>query len=136
MRCILEHANMTVKNLDEAIRFLTAAFPHFAVRGSGTKDGIRWVHFGTQDTYLALNDGAGAGVRGAYENAGVNHLGFVVDDAEAVKQRLLKAGYREGFVPPPHPHRRRVYFNDADNFEWEFVQYFSEDPKLKNDYTL
>lgn len=134
MQCTLEHANLTVKNIDESVRFITAAFTHFSVRGSGVKDGTRWVHVGTQETYLALNDGAAGKVRGAYESAGVNHLGFVVDDVEAVKQRLLKAGFKEGFVPPEHPHRRRVYFNDSDGFEWEFVQYFSNDPALRNDY--
>jgi hypothetical protein len=28
----------------------------------------------------------------------------------------------------PHPHRARAYFYDASGFEWELVQYLSDDP--------
>src|SRR6185503_8297464 len=95
----------------------------------------RWVHIGTEDTYIALGESKDEGKSAYYEGTGVNHLGYVVDDAEAVKARLLKAGFKEGFVPAPHPHRRRVYIYDPDGMEWEFVQYLSEDPAKRNDYS-
>jgi len=38
-------------------------------------------------------------------------------------------------VPEPHPYRKRVYFSDRTGFEWEFVQYFSDEPKERNDYS-
>ncbi|MCW8129116.1 MAG: VOC family protein, partial [Planctomycetota bacterium] len=101
----------------------------------GVHNGNRWVHVGTHETYIALNEGAQRAKSDAYETSGINHLGYVVDDAEAVKQRLLKAGFKEGFVPPEHPHRRRVYLFDSDGFEWEFVQYYSENLAERNDYT-
>ncbi len=51
----LEHANLIVRDVDETIRFLRTAFPEFRVRGEGkTWHGVRWVHVGTDETYLAL----------------------------------------------------------------------------------
>jgi len=35
-----------------------------------------------------------------------------------------------------HPHRKRVYFHDADGNDWEFVQYFTADVAKRNDYDL
>ncbi len=41
----LEHANLTVRDIDGMIRFLQTAFPEFRVRGEGkNRDGSRWVH--------------------------------------------------------------------------------------------
>ena len=62
-------------------------------------------------------------------------MGFVVDDAEAVKRRCLEAGYKEGFVTGPHPYRKRVYILDKEGLEWEFVEYLSEDVEKRNDYS-
>ena len=52
----LEHANLTVRDIEGMIRFLQTAFPEFRVRGEGiSQDGSRWVHIGTQETYIALS---------------------------------------------------------------------------------
>jgi hypothetical protein len=52
----LEHANLTVRDIEGMIRFLQTAFPEFRVRGEGrSQDGSRWLHIGTQDTYIALS---------------------------------------------------------------------------------
>ncbi len=67
---------------------------------------------------------------------GTNHLGFEVDDVEAVRARLAAAGYEDTTVRNAHPHRKRVYFNDRDGNDWEFVQYLADDPAKRNDYTL
>ena len=77
-----------------------------------------------------------AGARSAYADPGVNHLGFVVSDGEALSQRLRAAGYRESFQAPEHPFRRRMYFFDDDGNEFEFVEYRSERAAERNDYTL
>jgi hypothetical protein len=53
-----------------------------------------------------------------------------------VRDRLRTGGYTDTTVPNAHPHRRRVYFNDAEGNDWEFVQYLSELPGERNDYTL
>jgi len=135
----LEHANFTVRDLDEAVRFLRTAFPEFRIRHEGREaDGSRWVHLGTDESYLALAEASQPGApRAPYTGGpGLEHLGFEVDDAEGVRARLRAAGYRDSTYPNAHPHRRRVYFRDAEGNDWEFVQYLSDDPAERNDYRL
>ena len=135
----MEHANLSVRHFDESVRFLKAAFPDFEVRREGLNNGRRWIHIGTDETYLALNE---ASVEAEerwvpYEGKpGVNHLGFEVDDVEALRERLAAAGFRDSTYPNNHPHRKRVYFYDSDGNDWEFVEYFSDDPAERNDYEL
>ena len=51
----LEHANLCVRDTEAMIHFLQTAFPEFRVRGEGiSNDGTRWVHVGTDETYIAL----------------------------------------------------------------------------------
>jgi catechol 2,3-dioxygenase-like lactoylglutathione lyase family enzyme len=136
----LEHANLLVRDLDEMIRFVRTAFPEFRIRGEGKNDaGARWIHVGTDDAYLALSQATREPAEPWVPYAGrpgLNHLGFEVDDAEALRERLRAAGYRDSTVPNAHPHRRRVYFHDAEGNDWEFVQYLSDDPAKRHDYTL
>ena len=132
----LEHANLTVGNLEEAVRFITTAVPEFCVRHRGVTDGKEWVHVGSDDTYLAFSQASERQQDVApYEGIGFNHAGIVVQDADAVAAALREAGYREGLQAEPHPHRKRVYFHDADGNEWEFVEYLTEDAALRNDYS-
>ena len=140
MTARLEHANLIVRDIDATIRFLQTAFPEFGIRHDGLDpDGTRWVHIGTDDTYIALNQSTAEPQQPwrPYEGMpGVNHLGFEVDDAAAVRERLAAAGYEESTVPNEHPHRTRIYFFDPDRNDWEFVQYLSDDPAERHDYTL
>ena len=69
-------------------------------------------------------------------NPGTNHLGFEVDDVEQLCERLRAAGYVDSTVPNSYPFRKRVYFNDAEGNDWEFVEYLSQDPLERNDYEL
>ena len=136
MAAYLEHANLTVRSLEEAIRFLTTAIPEYSIRHRGTSNGRAWAHIGDEQTYIAVFElPEHVQPREAYQELGVNHMGFVVDDADAVAQALKQAGYREGIPVDPHPYRKRVYFHDADDNEWEFVEYFTEEPTLRNDYS-
>lgn len=128
----LEHANLSVGSIDAMLRFLQAAFPECRLRGGGVQDGVRWGRVGTDDSYIALTEVG----RPAPEVGDLNHLGYVVDNVEALAQRLTAAGFREGFRSPPHPHRKRRYFHDPDDREWEFVEYLSDDPAKRNDYSL
>jgi catechol 2,3-dioxygenase-like lactoylglutathione lyase family enzyme len=140
MECRLEHANLFVRDIDATIRFLQTAFPEFRVRFDGRDPrGFRWVHVGTDHTYIALTQSTVepkerwtpyGGI------PGVNHLAYEVDDVESLRARLNAAGYRESTPPNAHPHRKRVYFYDRDGNDWEFVQYFSQDPAERNDYEL
>ena len=140
MTCRLEHANICVRDIEPVIRFLKTAFPEFQVRGEGTsRDGTRWVHVGTNDTYIALGQSKADSERHwmPYRGEpGVNHLAYEVDDVDSLSARLEAAGYRESTPPNAHRHRKRVYFNDPEGNDWEFVQYFSQDPAERNDYEL
>jgi catechol 2,3-dioxygenase-like lactoylglutathione lyase family enzyme len=136
----LEHANLAVRDVDGMLRFLGEAFPDFRVRGRGPDcAGRRWVHVGNDDAYLSLLEASGE-AGDAWEpysgKPGLNHLGFAVDDVAALRARLLAAGYPESTVPNAHPYRKRVYFHDAEGNDWEFVEYLSADPALRNDYAL
>ena len=127
----LEHANLSVHNLESTVEFIQTALPEFKVRGEGKWKGHRWLHIGTDDSYLALNDR----VSTLPQAQTLNHLGFVVDDVEAVASRLIKAGYKRSFPKTLHPHRIRDYFLDESGTEYEFVQYLSSNPEERNDYS-
>ena len=134
----LEHANLIVRDIEATIDFLQTAFPEFRVRADQVDpDGTRWVHVGTDETYVAMN---AASVEPADRWApyagvpGVNHLAYEVDDVEALRERLATAGYQDSTVPNKHPYRKRVYFLDPDGNDWEFVEYLSDDPRKRHDY--
>ncbi|MBT3270403.1 VOC family protein [Candidatus Poribacteria bacterium] len=138
MLLAIEHANITVPDLDAAITFLTTAFPEFQVRGRGVSDTDagpkQWVHLGTDAAYIAIEQNAkpSDSDRRPYRDNGVNHLGFVVDDVDGVIERLAAGGYRTGIPVEPHAHRKRAYFPDHSGAEYEFVEYYSDDPAERN----
>jgi catechol 2,3-dioxygenase-like lactoylglutathione lyase family enzyme len=136
----LEHANIAVRDVEEMIHFLQVAFPDFSIRGEGKSLlGRRWIHVGNPQTYIAVNESATrpSSKRVLYsEVPGMNHLGYEVGDVEALRDRLLAAGYQESTVPNAHPERKRIYFYDREGNDWEFVEYKSTDPSLRNDYEI
>lgn len=133
----LEHANLSVHDVDAIVRFLQTAFPEFQIRRDMTEtDGTRWVHVGTGETYIALNEAKGSPGH-SRRGEPLNHLAYEVADIDTLRARLHNAGYEENSrVPNAHPYRKRMYFYDPEGNEWEFVQYLSDDPAKRNDYTL
>lgn len=142
MKFYLEHANITVGDIDEAIKFLTTAFPQFKIRGKGESEqsGVirKWLHLGTDETYVALEQVSSAdeGTRRPYKDVGINHLGFVVENAEEIAENLRKAGYKKSIDVEPHPFRKRFYFYDKDGIEYEFIEYLSDNFDERNDYSV
>ncbi len=141
MKLLIEHANITVKSISEAKGFLSAAFPDFYERGGGTlgtNPPGKWCHFGNEETYIALQENGRPSGRSdiTYTHDGINHLGFVIDDMETLITRMAAAGYQpsDASALDTHPHRKRAYFFDNNGFEWEFVEYLSEDTTKKNQY--
>lgn len=136
----LEHANLCVDDIDGMIKFLQTALPDFIIRHDETGiDGDRWVHIGNDTTYIALNNSTqkeSSDWTPYSGRSGVNHLGYMVDNAEQVRSRLLAADYIESTIENNHPFRKRVYFYDHEGRDWEFVQYLSENLEERNDYTL
>ena len=140
MNIRLEHANLSVRDVDGVIRFPTTACPELRLRGRGAScAGHAWAHLGTEESYLSLLAASGEAAEPFVPYAGrpgLNHLGFEVSDVAAVRARLLAAGYCETTVANGHPHRTRVYFADAEGNDWEFVEYHSALPGERNDYAL
>ena len=134
----MEHANITVPSIDEAQQFLKLAFPEFRERGEGRSDRKRWVHFGTEETYIALEEMVEPTVsdRKPYQDAGINHIGLVVEDVEGISAAMSEAGYRTGevHVEGDGPFRKRVYIFDRGGNEWEFVEYLTEHDAERNVY--
>lgn len=131
----MEHANITVKNLEDAIDFFKTAFPTFKIRGGGSAGLRSWIHLGDDTTYLALNNEPKEDNPGKnYDKAGINHIGFVVSDVAGIAKRLLAKGYKRSFPKQVQKFRIRDYFLDADGNEYEFVEYLSENMEERNTY--
>ena len=140
MATYLEHANITVPDIDAAISFLMVIDPTFEVRRNETPEGsYRWVHIGTEQHYIALEEPhldatAPQSALPTYNNYGVNHLAWVVDDFSAVIKRLEERGHKKGIPVQPEPYRKKAYYYDSAGFEWEFVHYLSDKPEERNLY--
>ncbi len=134
----LEHANITINNLNDGIQFFQTAFPDFKVRGGGEMNGRKWIHLGNEHTYLALNSSEEQKEIGAHEKDyiknGYNHIGFVVTDIESLSERMLSAGYERSYPKQVEKYRTRDYFFDADHNEYEFVQYNSDNIEERNSF--
>ncbi len=144
MTSYVEHANVTVSNLDKAIEFLTTAIPDFGVRKRFHLDGREWAHVGTPVSYVAVVEEPSSptptGARRAdMDRIGFNHLGFVIPDAAAARERLRDAGFQGGYNDGElikAPTRTSVYFLDADGNEFEFMQYLTPDIDARNTYDV
>lgn len=135
----LEHANLTVADVDRAAHFLMTALPTWRIRGGGHMDWFgqprRWLHVGTDLSYIALQDGGqGQGLDWRGNAVGTKHLGLVVPSLPAVVDRLAAAGLQPDHGGAPHPYRRNVYFQDNDGTLWEFIEYLSEVSTERNAY--
>ncbi|MCZ6836045.1 MAG: VOC family protein [Planctomycetota bacterium] len=121
----IEHVNLTVENLETSIDFYTHLFG-FSVRWRGTtSDGKAAAHVGDDHNYLALfqaRDLTGhPSEPKSYDRVGFNHFGFVVDDLDALKERLATRNIQ--ITEQQYNPGRHVYFMDPDGIEIEAVQY-------------
>ena len=131
----LEHANITVSNLEESTHFFQTAFPHFKIRG-GDNTNREWIHLGDDNTYVALNQSDGREIlnRENYDDLGINHIAFVVEDVSEIAERLLIAGYKRDYPSQFEKFRTREYFADKDGNEFEFIEYLSDVISERNSY--
>lgn len=129
----LEHANITVSNLSKAIHFFQTAFPDFRIRAKGAER-REWVHLGNDATYIAINqfEGGEIIVRENYDDLGINHIGFVVEDVNAIANQLTEAGYKRDYPRQEEKFRTREYFADSDGNEYEFIEYLSNSIEERN----
>lgn len=135
----LEHVNLTVNDLQTTLRFIQTALPGWQVRGQGHMDWfgkpIQWLHVGTASQYLALQSGGDSqALDWQGHQTGVKHVGLVVDDLEAVVARLNEAGFALDHWGGSSAYRRSAYFVEPGSVQFEFMQYLSDDPALRNHY--
>jgi catechol 2,3-dioxygenase-like lactoylglutathione lyase family enzyme len=124
----LEHINIAVADPHKMAAMLDRLFD-WKIRweGASTTGPGHTIHIGTDATYLALytgNDGPLTPQDGVPYNrlGGLNHIGIVVDDLDAVEAKV-KA---EGYTPTSHADYepgKRFYFEDDNGFEIEVVSY-------------
>ncbi|MFV8819557.1 VOC family protein [Haliea sp. E17] len=119
----IEHANITVSNLDASVAFYLRLLGG-KVRWEGlTGAGRRAAHIGDDITYLSLFESGEPGrAPQDYALVGFNHLGFEVDDLDSYRAQLWDMGVEikgeESYDPG-----RRLYFYDPDGIEIELVEY-------------
>lgn len=122
---ILEHANFSVSDPQRTADTLCDLFD-WRVRWSGDAiHGGTTFHVGGDDSYVAIY--ARNGMRKAPPNdymtvGGLNHIGVVVEDLDAVEARVLAAGFETTNHGDYEP-GRRFYFHDQDGIEFEVVSY-------------
>jgi len=132
----IEHLNITVPDIDDAIKFIQIVAPDFKVRMDVKPHGsYRWAHIGNDEYYFALQeshlDSEPRKPRKAYKNFGINHIALVVEDISKVETQLINAGYKRSIDTPTEEYRKRLYFFDHSGFEWELVEYSSKNPSEK-----
>ncbi len=132
----IEHVNITVPDIDAAIRFLKIVAPDFDVRkDNNPSDSYRWVHIGNEDYYFALQeahlDADPMKQLQSYKNYGVNHVALVVSNVKEIEEKLINGGYKKGIETPLEKYRKRIYYFDDAGLEWELVEYDSDKPDEK-----
>ncbi|MBH8573694.1 VOC family protein [Nostocaceae cyanobacterium CENA369] len=121
-----EHINLSCKDIDATKKFYETLFPDWYVRAEGVFNGDRWMHLGNNQFYLALNDDSEQErVHQAYESIGINHVGFVIKDGEAMTKLLSAEGIEYYTMTAPET-KHRIYVNDPDGNEIELVEYNPE----------
>lgn len=121
----LEHANVTVKDPDSSAALLCRLFD-WKVRWQGdSMDSGRTVHVGSEQSYIALYtqpDTHNANVNSYAALGQMNHLGMIVDDIDAIRQRVkvedLTITSEQDYAPG-----KRFYFDTPDGIEIEVVSY-------------
>jgi len=129
----IEHANITVPDIDAAYEFIKIVAPDFTVRRDEVSErGYRWAHIGNDHSYLALQEPHPGfdpqPPHEAYRNLGVNHICLTITDATATEKLLLQSGFKPNGPMINDTHRKRLYFYDHTGVEWELVEYLSAKP--------
>lgn len=124
----LEHINVTVADPKAMAAMLGTLFG-WKIRweGEGMAGAGYTVHVGSDQTYLALYTGnteTPTPLEGSSYNrlSGLNHIGVVVDDLDAVEAKVKQLGY----TPTSHADYepgRRFYFTEENNVEIEVISY-------------
>ena len=125
----LEHVNVTVSNPKQTAQMLIDLFGwHIRWEGAAMAGAGYTVHVGSDDSYVAVYSGADPAQivpkrDASYQTrGGLNHIGVVVDDLDAVEAKVRAMG----MTPTSHADYepgRRFYFDDPDGVEIEVISY-------------
>lgn len=121
----LEHLNFTVANPEATAAMLIDVFGWRERWRGAAKGGGMSIHVGADDTYVAIytHPSVTASAGETYHlNGGLNHIGLVVDDLDAIERKVRAAGYKTHSHADYEP-GRRFYFDDANGVEFEVVSY-------------
>lgn len=139
INAFVEHMQIVVSDLNIAESFYMKVFS-WEIRARGHEQAADrsyyWVHIGTEDSYLAFRTPYdGTVFNDSHKGHAGNHIGIVVPDRTTVIKALeeLDVKFRHAV---PHPYRERLYFRDFDGNEIEVIEYLSDHPHERNDYTI
>jgi len=125
----LEHLNITVADPKKTAAMLSELFGwQTRWEGSAMNGAGYTVHVGTDDSYLAVYSGSAPDQTVPKSDAsyqmrgGLNHVGVVVDDLDAVEAKVEAMGFTAHSHADYEP-GRRFYFYDHDGVEFEVVSY-------------
>jgi len=120
----IEHVNITVTDPQRSADLMRQLFG-WSVRWEGPSMlGGHTIHVGSEEDYLALytNEEVQADDPRFAKSKPLNHVGVVVDDLDAVEEKVIAAGL-EPFNHGDYEPGRRFYFFDWNNIEFEVVSY-------------
>lgn len=121
---MIEHVNLTVSDPERSARLMEALFG-WRIRWKGpARDGGRSIHVGNDIAYVALYTGPDGMHAEAHYPKGepLNHVGVLVDDLDAVEEKVIAQGL-DPFNHGDYEPGRRFYFFDPDGIEYEVVCY-------------
>ncbi|MBV1868501.1 MAG: VOC family protein [Marinosulfonomonas sp.] len=123
---ILEHINLTVTDPKATAALLCDLFDwHIRWEGAAKANGYT-VHVGSDTDYLAIYSGPDGSPQPGQDSysqlGGLNHVGVIVDDLDAVEAKVKAKGFEPNNHADYEP-GRRFYFRDTDNIEYEIVSY-------------
>ncbi|MBT8455635.1 MAG: VOC family protein [Rhodobacteraceae bacterium] len=125
MTATLEHLNITVRDARATAAWMERLFDwHIRWEGPSLDSG-HTVHVGDDSRYVALYTPK-TPVRESgssyVTSGGFNHLAVVVDDLDAMEERVKAEGFKTGNHADYEP-GRRFYFHDHEGIEVEVVSY-------------
>ena len=108
-----------MKDPDETASLLDQLFGWKIRWQSEDEGGSQTIHVGTEDQYLSVWNQPGADPR---SYGGLNHIGMLVEDLDAARERVIAAGL--GIIPgSAYEPGRRFYFHDHNGIEFEVLSY-------------
>ncbi len=120
----IEHVNISVSDNRASAALFQQIFGWYIRWQGAARDNGHSIHVGDDRYYLALHTPPADTTSGAPFAKGVplNHIGFVVDDLDALEQRVRAAGLTP-FGHEAYDPGRRFYAFDGDGIEFEFISY-------------